>query len=230
MRTLFYYGVCLVSALYTVVTVWDFFFFLSGNKHGLISCSKTSSEDAAFVLMVQNVVLTVAFIASHSFMASSLVKKLFQYFNVMPIYRAVYNLLAAVALQSLMNNWIKAPLSLTPVWLVTNPILTTSFQLLQLFGWLITLSIVYILDFPEFMGWKHVSYFSNKLGCPLQSKTTSACNFYQHCRHPVLFSGFLIMWPASVMSIDRFLLSSGLILFVIFLLYSDMQNCMCLKC
>ena len=53
----------------------------------------------SFVLMVQNVVLTVAFIASHSFMASSLVKKLFQYFNVMPIYRAVYNLLAAVALQ-----------------------------------------------------------------------------------------------------------------------------------
>jgi len=201
------YSVCAVSVFYTLQTFWDLFVFFSLNFRGLINSSNSFDEDFYFAFLFGNILLLTLFMFFHSFMCSKFVKFIFTKLNIEHLYRTCYNLQTSYFLQILMTNWSSSPLGLSPVWSTNNKLLIIILQIAQLLSWFYIISMMFVLDLPEFLGIKQVYFYVNDLGNVKETKTSSACDYMQKCRHPVLMLTMTILLAVPYMTSDRLIIA-----------------------
>jgi len=197
------YFICAISVFYTIQTFWDLFVFFTLNFRGLIASTISFDEDNCLLCIFENLMLVTLFIFCHSLMSSSWIKKVFYKLNIDHLYRTCYNLQTSYFLQVLMTNWSISPLYLSPVWSTDNESLILLLQVVQLLSWCYIVSIMCVLDLSEFLGIKQVYFHVNGLGVVEETKTSSACEYMQKCRHPVLMLTMIILLAVPYMTIDR---------------------------
>uniref|UniRef100_H2YJR6 Nurim n=1 Tax=Ciona savignyi TaxID=51511 RepID=H2YJR6_CIOSA len=213
-KTLIFGTVSAVSALYTFYTTFRLVIFISSKKNGLLLTDKSSQGGSLLEGIAFDLFLLFLFIFNHSICALDVFKQKFSELGFSPLHRSFYNLTTCLTLQVLINNWVMLYPSVPLVWNLSNlKYVIDLFQIVHLMGWFFIFSVIYILDISEFFGLKQVQYYASNLGCPMRSKTIFAQDFYQHLRHPWFVGIISVLWLVPCLSLDRFLLASGLTLY-----------------
>ncbi|XP_044577787.1 nurim homolog isoform X1 [Cotesia glomerata] len=202
-----------ISIFYTIYVVYCLIYFISNHNQNHKAVQTSGNDDNAESLtaawnILMNLYLLFLFLIQHSVMASRIIKRLYKKLNISEYERSIYNALSSVCLDYLMRNW--KPVPLITLWEVnteSNMYSWILFSALHLFGWLIILGGCCMLDVTELLGWKQIyCKVLNKPGA-LAVKSKEYQRYLDHMRHPS-FVGFIItFWIHPYMTIDRFLLS-----------------------
>ncbi|KAI8126102.1 putative nurim [Lucilia cuprina] len=190
-----------------------------------------SRLETAYGPMVFNTLYLILFIFQHSFMKSSLVKKLLQNIGLASAERAIYSLTSSLCLHYLMKNWLTA--SSIILWQVdvdSNKWLWWSFVLLHALAWLIICGGSMIMDLPEIVGIKQAYYDMKSYAQPLAYKSFELRHLFNHIRHPSFVGFTVIFWATNLMTLDRLLLAILLTAYMYFAWSTDHSDLIYQKC
>lgn len=137
--------------------------------------------------------LLSTFMLQHSLMATDFVKHLFCKLNMDYMERSIYNVVSALALHLLLNQWQIIPsIALWKVDTSSNNVLWCIFTAAHVLAWSIIYSGCLMMDISELTGIKQVYYKFSSRPSPMVMKSKGLSRYYSHMRHPS-FTGFLII-------------------------------------
>lgn len=210
---------CVACFLYTFYISCNLSYFLSNHKQNEKTVNLFEEDeqfDSVLWLLIANMSLLSTFMLQHSLMATDFVKHLFCKLNMDYMERSIYNVVSALALHLLLNQWQIIPsIALWKVDTSSNNVLWCIFTAAHVLAWSIIYSGCLMMDISELTGIKQVYYKFSSRPSPMVMKSKGLSRYYSHMRHPS-FTGFLIiLWIHPYMTLDRLLLASILSIYMI---------------
>lgn len=207
-------------------TVWQFVVFLSSHdilryyrfKHVGAASQEIQYQYSSSVLWAAtvDVILVLLFVGHHSVMTRRSIKERLNQLSLGMLARSLYVIGTCLTLQILMKYW--HPLLCGALWeidTVNHPFWWWLFVLTHTAAWVVVYGGSVMMDLPEMLGVKQVYYHVQGLPSPLTQKSAYLVRLYSHLRHPSFSALTLILWFHPIMRIDRFLLASGLTLYML---------------
>jgi len=154
-----------------------------------------------------NISLLLLFGFQHSLMARDWFKRWISYYLPASLERVTYILISSVALALMVWWW--QPFG-EMIWDVRNTILGWVLLGLGLFGGIIIMISVSLINSKYFLGWQQIK---TQKGAEEMKFVTPL--FYQFVRHPIYFGTLLAFWCVPVMSASGMLFSIGMSIYII---------------
>jgi len=165
-----------------------------------------------------NCVLLGFFTLTHSYMCSPSVKNFWRtkISSISFLERSTYVLITSICIEALAVFW--QPISGLYLWRITDPDAIRIIHLLNMFGWITIVIRTFTMDHLELIGIRQILWYINseweENRDPHINKSEEAINLYRSIRHPIVTSLMFVLWPAQVMTLDRFFLSVGFSLYL----------------
>ncbi|KAJ3662968.1 hypothetical protein Zmor_007282 [Zophobas morio] len=200
-----------VSTFYTVIELM--YFFSDPNYSKRVVTSKDEYLSVSWSLLMNMCLLTL-FILQHSLLALPSIKGVFKKFGIQDLYRSLYVIATAVALQIFMRNWYEIPqitlwkfnLNFKPFWWIYAGI--------HIISWLVIYVGNICMDVNELIGIKQIYYSIINLPDPNYRKSVQLQRLNSHMRHPSFVAFLVIFWSVPILSLDRILLGTILSLYM----------------
>jgi len=164
--------------------------------------------------LVVDLLLIFLFCGQHSFMASSLMKDIWNNSNVQLFQRSTYTLATAVVLEILVSFW--KPIEYV-MWDWGSSWDSTLF-IIYICGWFLILLETLMMDHFELLGLKQIYFAVQGWNEPMKYKNNLVETLYSHSRHPILLGLLIILWSTPVMTVDHFFLC------LVFIFYELLWN------
>lgn len=214
-RVIFFYGLfCYLCFFATFVYLLLFLTNLYAPK--TIDNGQPGNIMAALSI---NCFLIALFGMQHSIMARKWFKNLITRYIPSPAERSTYVLMSCVALIVMYIAWQPLPGSM---WLVQNTAMQWIIWGVFLLGCLIVFTSTLMLDHFELFGLKQVTYHlinKNHRHGPFRTPM-----LYKQVRHPIYFGFILLLWATPNMTMNHFLLSIGMTLYIVVGVYFEERD------
>ncbi|XP_008560030.1 nurim homolog [Microplitis demolitor] len=206
------------SFFYTFYVIYYLIYFTSGHNENHEAIQTTEDELLMTIIrkLLINLYLLFVFMIQHSVMASKFVKSLYKKLFIPEYERSIYNALSSLCLDYLIRNWEPVPwIALWEVDTASNNYMWILFSALHLFGWSVIFSGCCVLDVTELLGLKQIycKLINQPGGLAVKSKEYQ--RYLDHMRHPSFVGFMIIFWIHPYMTIDRFLLSSIMTIYML---------------
>lgn len=160
----------------------------------------SGGEAPVFAAVAVNLGLLTLFALQHSIMARPAFKRWWTRWVPRPIERATFVLFASAALILLFWQW--RPI-LTPVWIVSDPIVAYLLQGLSWLGWVLVVVSTFLISHFELFGLHQVWAWMR--GRELPAPTFKMPGLYKYVRHPIYLGFVLAFWATPAMTVGHLL-------------------------
>lgn len=185
------YAVFLGTFLYAIGFV--------GNT-GVPKTIDSGAGGSAFVALVIDLALLAVFALQHSVMARPAFKRGWTRFVPQPVERSTFVLFASAALLLLYWQW--QPI-LTPIWVVSDPVIVQILHGVFWLGWLLVLVSTFLIHHFELFGLQQVWAFVRGRELPAPQFRTPS--LYKYVRHPIYLGFVLAFWATPTMTAGHLL-------------------------
>ncbi|MET0985545.1 MAG: methanethiol S-methyltransferase [Steroidobacteraceae bacterium] len=150
---------------------------------------------SVFVALAINLALLAVFALQHSVMARPAFKRWWTRFVPRPVERSTFVLFASAALLLLYWQW--QPI-LTPIWVVSDPVIVQILHGVFWLGWLLVLVSTFLINHFELFGLHQVWAFLRGRELPAPKFRTPS--LYKYVRHPLYLGFVLAFWATPTMT------------------------------
>lgn len=164
----------------------------------------TAIPDLTHAILVDALLLCV-FVAQHSLMACSCLKKLFDDLNMAAITRPLYVCSTCCVIQFIYHFWCPTPSF--SIWRLDSCFLSCVLIFLHLVCWLSIACSLFTIDYLELLGLKQIYYSFYGFENPIHYKSEEQQHLLMHLRHPIFVAPVVILWAVPVMTYDRLLVA-----------------------
>lgn len=169
--------------------------------------------------MLTNLGLIALFGLQHSVMARGWFKAWWTKFVPEPIERSTYVLFTVFALVAIFLFW--QPMGIV-LWSIDEGMFYGILMALFALGWTIVLVSTFMINHFDLFGLRQTwLYF---LGKPYEPLKFRIHIFYHYVRHPLYLGILLAFWAAPEMSVARFVLASGMTIYVLMAIQWEEQD------
>jgi hypothetical protein len=219
-----YWSVAIAALLSTLVTTFNLTWFLSAqpdlhneSSQAVLIAYSNSCQGPFLYPLLWNLILIFLFCCQHSLMASSQWKAFLDSLGLSPLTNAIYSLATSFTLAYFMRH--SSLLCGPTLWQMNTSdrfIPWLFFFLFHSILWFIIYVSAYCMDFMDLVGWSAIRRELEENAGDVRQVMTPRTKLLRHMRHSGVGCFLLILWVHPLMSIERFLFSSALTLYVLF--------------
>ncbi|MET0659859.1 MAG: methanethiol S-methyltransferase [Steroidobacteraceae bacterium] len=159
---------------------------------------------SVLVALAIDLALLAVFALQHSVMARPAFKRWWTRFVPRPVERSTFVLFASAALLLLYWQW--QPI-LTPIWVVSDPVIVQILHGVFWLGWLLVLLSTFLINHFELFGLHQV--WAHLRGRDLPAPKFRTPSLYKYVRHPLYLGFVLAFWATPTMTAGHLLFAFG---------------------